>query len=109
MDQVESASEEIGNPQEEEIIVVEEAAGVPCDHKDAACDDNREYFDEAVKKEVMIETGQIQSKKDQNAHNGISIFLGGQELFHLFLLGKKGTHPIFLTFLFVPLWVSAWF
>jgi len=64
MDQVESANEEIGDPQKEKIIVVEETAGVPGDHKDTACDDNREYFGEAVKKEVIVETGQIQSKKD---------------------------------------------
>jgi hypothetical protein len=64
MDQVESANEEIADPKEEEIIVIEETAGVPSDHKDAACDDNREYFGEAVKKEVIVETGQIQSKKD---------------------------------------------
>jgi hypothetical protein len=64
MDQVESANEEIGDSKEEKIIIVEETAGVPSDHKDAAGDDNREYLYEAVKKEVIVETGQIQSKKD---------------------------------------------
>jgi hypothetical protein len=91
MDQVESASEEIGDPQEEEIIVVEEAAGVPCDHKDAACDDNREYFDEAVKKEVIVETDQIQSKKDQNPCHEIWISFANRELFHLFLLRTENS------------------
>jgi hypothetical protein len=88
MNQVESANEEIADPQEEKIIVVEETAGVPCDHKDAACDDNREYFGEAVKKEVIVETGQIQSKKDQDPCYEIWISFANRKLFHLFLLGK---------------------
>jgi hypothetical protein len=59
MDQVESADEEIGDPQKEKIIVLEETARVPGDHKDAAGDDNREYFSEAVKKEIVIKTGHV--------------------------------------------------
>jgi len=59
MDQVKSANKQIGNPDEEEIVVLKKSAWIPGDHKDAACNDNREYFREAVEKEVIVETGQI--------------------------------------------------
>jgi hypothetical protein len=57
--EVQSANKQISDTDEKEVMVVEKSAGVPGDHKDAACNDNGEYFSEAVKKEVTVETGQV--------------------------------------------------
>jgi hypothetical protein len=65
MDEIQTTNKQIGNTDEEEIIVLKKSAGVPRDHENAAGDNDREYFGKAMEKEVIVVAGQVYSKKDQ--------------------------------------------
>ncbi len=66
MDQVQSADEYVGDAQEEEVTLVYEAPGVPDEHKDAGGHDDAEHLSEAVKKEVTVQTRQVQADEGQH-------------------------------------------
>jgi hypothetical protein len=59
MGEVQSGNKQKGNPDEKEVMVVEKSAGVPGNHKDAACNANGEDFSKAVIKQVTVKTGQV--------------------------------------------------
>lgn len=65
VDEVKAADEQIGDPQEEDIVTVQTLPGVPGKDEDAAADDNAEYLRHAVEQEVAIQTDQVEAEEDQ--------------------------------------------
>lgn len=92
MRQVQAADKKIGDTQKQKVIVVQEPAGVPGDHKNAARDEDAENLGQAVKKEVIIAAGQIKPEQDQQARGHDYIPAETVRMFFRFFIGE--THDI---------------
>ena len=63
--QVECANKKIGNAYQKEIVIVEDLPGVPGNDKHGKSDDNRQQFDDCMKKQIaLIHT----DNEDQSEH-----------------------------------------
>ena len=59
MYQIQTADEQIGNTNEQKVIIVQSLLWLPCNYENAAANDNAEYLRYAVEKKVVIETNQV--------------------------------------------------
>jgi hypothetical protein len=64
MQQIDAADEKVGDPDDHEIGIIDDLAGIPGQDKYAASDDNAEDLRQAVEKEVAVKIGQVEAKKD---------------------------------------------
>jgi hypothetical protein len=66
VNQLQATDKKIGDSYEQQVIVVNEPAGIPGHHKDAARHHDTEYFNQAVKKKVTVEAGYIEPEENHN-------------------------------------------
>jgi hypothetical protein len=59
VDEIQTANKQIGNTDEEKIIVLKKSAGVPRDHENATGDNDREYFGKAMEKGITVKASQV--------------------------------------------------
>jgi len=58
VEQVKGAHEQVGNPQEEQVVIFQEAPGIPGDGKDAHGNDDAEEPGDTVKQREAVAAGQ---------------------------------------------------
>ena len=59
VEQVKGAHEQVGNPQEEQVVIFQEAPGIPGDGKDAPGNDDAEEPGDTVEQRQAVAAGQI--------------------------------------------------
>ena len=62
MNQIDTADEQVGNADEQKIVVLQQSTDIPCDNEDGAGHHNAEYLNETVKEQVAVQAGKIQSE-----------------------------------------------
>jgi hypothetical protein len=65
MSQINATHKEIGDAEEEEIVIVHDLPGVPGNHENTAGDGDGKYLGYAVEKQVTIEACQVEPEEDR--------------------------------------------
>ena len=83
MKKIQTADKKIGDANEKKIVVIEKWSSVPGNRENAKGDNNREYFSEAMKQEVIVKTAHVQPGKNQQAKKEIT-----ESFFHFSVKGS---------------------
>jgi hypothetical protein len=67
MDEIHAAHKEIGDTQEQQVVVIHKTAGIPGYGKDGEGNDDTEPFREAVEKKVIGAAKEIQTEEDRDS------------------------------------------
>jgi hypothetical protein len=65
MERINEGDEDIGEPDEEEIVVLQISASVPRDDEEAKRNDDTDQFGKAMKKEVALEAYHVEGYEEQ--------------------------------------------
>jgi hypothetical protein len=71
MQKIQSSHKEIGDPDENQIGVVDDRTGIPGENEDVESDDDAKGFSDAVKEEITVKARQVESQEEQSCVNEI--------------------------------------
>jgi hypothetical protein len=73
MNKIQPTDEKIGNPNKEEIVVMNKLARVPGDHEHAAGNNDGKEFGNTMEEKVVIEAAEIESDQYQHSQKKVGI------------------------------------
>ena len=77
MEEVQYGNKKVGDPQVNQIGVLGQIPAVPGDHEKGAGDNDAEELRDAMKQEIMVEAGQVETNHHQKAdHQGSGVAKG---------------------------------
>ena len=66
VDQVQDAAGERRDADKEQIVAVQETAGVPREDEDHQCDKDAEQLDKAVEEDVVVQAARIKTERNES-------------------------------------------